>query len=48
MSEEATYKINSSAIALGTKCKCGHTISAHGSQGKICCVCDCKQFEQAE
>lgn len=47
MPEEATYKINQSGVASGTKCVCEHTISAHGSNGKICAACPCVQFQQS-
>lgn len=41
--EEATYKINHDPIG---KCICGHTASAHGSKGMICCACECRQFRE--
>lgn len=45
---EATYRINLSTLPPGAKCRCTHTISAHGSNGLICCVCGCLQFEPPE
>lgn len=41
--EETTYKINHDPIG---KCICGHTASAHGRKGMICCACECKQFKE--
>lgn len=41
------YKINNSNYPPGTMCanpECGHSISAHGSNGMMCCACRCKQF----
>jgi hypothetical protein len=29
---------------LAGKCICGHSAEAHGSNGFICCACDCKKF----
>jgi hypothetical protein len=40
---ETTYKISNSREGY---CTCGHTGAAHGSNGFICCACDCKKFEQ--
>lgn len=42
--EQTTYKINQSEFPAGSVCECGHTVVAHGSNGKICAACSCKQF----
>ena len=39
------YRIGVETAKPGSRCKCGHVIEAHGTQGKICAACDCKQFE---
>lgn len=47
MTETATYKINQSAIPGSAKCanpRCGHSMTAHGSNGMICAGCPCLQF----
>ena len=43
---EATYKINNCPLPPSTKCVCGHTVAAHGSNGMICVVCKCKMFKE--
>ena len=41
-----TSPINQSGIPNGAKCTCGHIFAAHGTNGKICCQCDCKEFKE--
>lgn len=43
MNEETTYRIGNGA-APGLFCTCGHVRQAHGSNGKICAACSCKDF----
>ena len=45
---EAAYKINNSPFPYDVKCECSHSVAAHGSAGKICCACSCKQFQPKE
>jgi acetone carboxylase gamma subunit len=46
MSDGSTYRINQSTIPRGTRCACGHTIEAHGSNGMICAACHCRRFTE--
>jgi hypothetical protein len=46
--KEATYKINQSEMPPVTRCRCSHPAAAHGSNGMICALCACRQFEEAK
>ncbi len=43
---ETSYKIDNRPASTGTVCECGHTVSAHGSNGMMCAACSCKQFKE--
>lgn len=42
--ETTTYKIKTVDLPDSAKCACGHSIAAHGSSGKICAGCYCREF----
>ncbi len=48
MPDTETYTINRSQIPDSALCVCGHPYAAHGSNGMICCACQCRVFQRAK
>lgn len=45
---DTPWRIGESTTPSSAYCECGHPMAAHGTNGYICCRCDCKQFSPYE